>query len=68
MPRLLTILQIAPPRELGAEETLIALVGWLRLAIEAMGAAVIAIGVVLSVVGFVRALIGHDRGEFIPSG
>jgi uncharacterized membrane protein len=66
MPRLLTILQIAPPRELGAEETLIALVGWLRLAIEAMGAAVIAIGVVLSVVGFVRALISHDRGEFIP--
>ena len=62
----MTFLQIAPPREIGAEETLIALVGWLRLAIEAMGAVVIAIGVVLSVISFVRALVGRDRGEFIP--
>ena len=66
MPGLLTILQIAAPREHGAEETLIALVGWLRLAIEAVGAGVIAIGVVLSVIGFARALLARDRGEFIP--
>jgi uncharacterized membrane protein len=66
MSLLLTAFQITPPRELGAEETLIVLVSWLRLGIEATGAAVIAIGVVLSLAAFVRALVGHDRGEFIP--
>lgn len=59
-------LELPSPRGTGAEETVIALVGWLRLGIEIVGATVIGIGVVLAVVGFVREALSRDGGEFIP--
>jgi uncharacterized membrane protein len=62
----LALLQLASPRATGAEETVIVLVGWLRLAIEITGAAVIAIGIVLAIVGFVRESFTRRGGEFIP--
>ena len=62
----LGLLLLPSPRSTGAEETVIVLVGWLRLAIEVTGAAVIAIGIVLAIVGFVREAVSRDAGEFIP--
>ena len=59
-------LELPSPRGTGAEETVIVLVGWLRLGIEIVGATVIGIGVVLAIVGFVREALSRDAGEFIP--
>jgi uncharacterized membrane protein len=45
---------IAPPSEVGVEEVIVTLVLWLKLAIEAVGAAVIGVGMVLAVLRFLR--------------
>ena len=62
----LGLMQLASPRSTGAEETVIVLVGWLRLAIEVTGAAVITIGILLAVWEFAREVLTRSGGEFIP--
>ena len=48
------------------EEQVRACVEWLRLAVEALGALVIAAGVVLVVVALARHLLSRQRGSFMP--
>ena len=46
------------------EELVIQAVGWLQLAVETMGALIIAFGVVVALVGFIRVLLGHGKNDF----
>lgn len=48
------------------EEQVQACVEWLRLMVEALGAAVIAAGLVLVVASLARHLFGRDGGGFTP--
>ncbi|HEX8281622.1 MAG TPA: DUF1622 domain-containing protein [Chthoniobacterales bacterium] len=49
---------------LPAEHSIIWLVQWLKLGIETIGAALIAIGVAVAVVKLVQQLVRHDVAEF----
>lgn len=49
-----------PPHQLWVENTVVNAVEWLRLAVETIGALVIALGVCMAIVGFIREL---RRGE-----
>ena len=51
---------LVPPEGTAIEETIIAAVQWLRLAVEAIGATVIAFGVAAAVGTFVRRLRATD--------
>ena len=46
------------------EHTIVWLVGWLKLGIETIGAALVAVGVVVAVVHLLRHVIGHTAGDF----
>ena len=47
-----------------AEQLVVNAVAWLKLAIEVMGALVIAIGVVIAVAMCVKVLVGHNGDNF----
>ena len=47
-----------------AESYVIAAVAWLRLAVETMGALVIAIGIVMAAIGFTKVMLGQDGENF----
>jgi uncharacterized membrane protein len=49
-----------------AESTVAAAVGWLRLGVEVVGAAVVAIGVVVGLVTFARAALARRHAEAYP--
>lgn len=55
---------IAPPAEAGIEETVVVLVLWLKLFIEAIGALVIGLGIILAVPGFLRGLLPPRTADF----
>ena len=48
----------------GTESALIAAVEWLRLAVETVGALVIAIGMLVAVTGFIRVMLGKGGTDF----
>ncbi|MFO7594680.1 MAG: DUF1622 domain-containing protein [Pseudomonadota bacterium] len=48
----------------GTESALIAAVEWLRLAVETVGALIIAIGMLVAVSGFVRVMLGKRQRDF----
>lgn len=48
----------------GTEGAIIATVEWLRLGVETMGAAIIAIGMLVAAVGFVRVMLGRPGTDF----
>ena len=58
------ILAVSEPGAPAIEETIVWLVQWLKLGIETIGAALVAIGVVVAVVQLVRQFIGHKAAEF----
>ncbi len=47
------------------ESSIISLVQWLRLAVEAMGALVIAVGVIMAIYGFGRALASQRPESYV---
>jgi uncharacterized membrane protein len=49
-----------------AEAAVTEAVEWLRLAVEVVGALVVAVGVVVGVVGFVRATMARRHAEAFP--
>lgn len=55
---------IPSPSEIGVEEIVVALVLWLKLGIELMGALVIGLGVVRAVRRFLRHLGQADEGGY----
>ena len=48
----------------GTEGMIVASVEWLRLGVETMGAAIIAIGVLVAAVGFIRVMLGRADTDF----
>jgi uncharacterized membrane protein len=48
------------------EESVQACVEWLRLAVESLGALVIAAGVVVVVIGLLRYVLAGGNGSFVP--
>jgi len=48
----------------GTEGTIVAIVEWLVLAVETMGAAIIATGVVVAAIGLLRVALGHPGTDF----
>jgi len=55
---------IATPESLGVEGSVIAVVQWLKLAVEAIGALIIGLGVLIAGVQFVWALIRRQPANF----
>jgi uncharacterized membrane protein len=49
----------------GTEETIVAIVEWLVLGVETMGAAIIATGVVVAAIGLLRVALGHAGTDFL---
>jgi uncharacterized membrane protein len=47
------------------ESTIINFVQWLRLAVEATGALVIAVGVIMAIYGFIRALVVQHSESYV---
>ena len=54
------------PHEAGAEGWLVTVVQWLKLGVEAIGAAIIALGVVIAAAQFFRAIALRQRGDYNP--
>lgn len=48
----------------GTENMVITAVEWLRLGVETVGAAIIAIGIVVAAVGFIKLVLGKDGTDF----
>jgi uncharacterized membrane protein len=48
----------------GTESMVITAVEWLRLGVETVGAAIIAIGIVVAAVGFIKLMLGKDGSDF----
>lgn len=48
----------------GTEGMVITTVEWLRLGVETVGAAIIAIGIVVAAVGFIKLMLGKDGTDF----
>ncbi|HEX9803218.1 MAG TPA: DUF1622 domain-containing protein [Gammaproteobacteria bacterium] len=48
----------------GAEGSVVAIVEWLVLGVETMGAAIIATGVVVAAIGLLRVALGHPGTNF----
>lgn len=48
----------------GTEGTIVAIVEWLVLGVETMGAAIIATGVVVAAIGLLRVALGHPGTDF----
>lgn len=46
------------------ESAVITAVEWLRLAVETVGALIIAIGMLVAVTGFIRLMLGKERHDF----
>lgn len=55
---------IAPPSEAGVEEVIVATVLWLRLVIEAIGAAIIGAGMAQAVLGFAGSAFPPQAADF----
>ncbi|QNE39717.1 DUF1622 domain-containing protein [Hymenobacter sp. NBH84] len=55
---------IATPESLGVEGSVIAAVQWIKLAVEAIGAAIIALGVLIAGSQFVLALLRRQTANF----
>jgi uncharacterized membrane protein len=55
---------LAEDQTLPIEQTIIWVVQWLKLGIETIGAALIAIGVVVALIKLVRQFVRHDVAEF----
>lgn len=56
--------EVTPSIFHGSEGMVITAVEWLRLAVETMGAAIIAIGMVVAAIGFFKLLLGRDGTDF----
>ena len=54
---------MSPPAN-SIESTIIVLVQWLRLAVETLGAVIVALGVCVAVVQLIRTLAGSKPAEF----
>lgn len=55
---------VRAPGEVGAEATVVNLVLWLKLLVEAVGAAVIVLGVLITVYKFARSLAPPQFGRY----